>query len=684
MTIGGAETSRTTFTSSQTTTSALMDTTEEDHSSKFRAKKLRTALRVGELSPPPVELDVLEDAFEAADLDPSRYIVTSGLSDPKKAELKDARADLAAALARNGVDPGYRIGEFEADVDAYVKENMDLGDMPSSLYGTFETFTAQLVPVVSYWPQAEVLEAKGYMRENGARARHCRDWKGAVANTREEREKQEDADEGDPDPSDLSGGEITAWIVDQVEADDHFAVGPDGCLYYYEDGCYHAGGDDYLNKRIVEVLDAENMVEENSSYRRTEVQELVEITAPELWDEPRRDRLCLKNGILNLDTGEFEEHGPRKWLSTRQIPIEHDPDAEGGQWRDFLHTVMPGDDPVELGYELMAYLLMPPKGRRRAVYLKGPSQTGKSTFIRNFVEGVMGESTVKSYPLQDLEENDHALAELLGSTLNVCADLPSRPMKGTSIFKQITGGDWMMAEKKYKDPFRFKPHCHLLFSGNGPIKAPDAGEAFWSRWHVVPFDTKVGRETGRHVEEEQLDAALQDPEQLSALLNEILRVLRRVREDGIRERTCMTGALAGMRGHTDNDVPEHSGDSAAPNQHPDTVPEPSISETATDERRGDPGSKNFEKERDSDTGGVCVREESSTKSFSEGDAVRGPDGERGTVMEEIETDPPEYSVRLRGGGGSGVRFPAEDLEPVADDDLTDDGFRSGHGIPWET
>lgn len=62
-------------------------------------------------------------------------------------------------------------------------------------------------------------------------------------------------------------------------------------------------------------------------------------------------------------------------------------------------------------------------------------------------------------------------------------------MEGTSVFKRI-GGDRMTAQRKYEDPFTFAPACHLLFSGNGPV-APGAGEAFWDRWHVIPFEEEV-------------------------------------------------------------------------------------------------------------------------------------------------------------------------------------------------
>ena len=645
------------------------DERSTSQSERFKTRKLRTALRTAGLDPDEsATLSDLRRAFEDADLDPSRFRPASGLSDPKKNEVRNARVDLAISLAERGIDPGYRIDNFRDDVEGMCLNGMELKQLPTEERYDAQSTITSLVSVAAFWDPAEVLQAKSDLRKKGATARFARDWKGTVSETRKQRLREDEDEEDEQDPSDLNGGEITAWIVEQIEQDDHFARGRDGALYYYEGGCYHDGGDRYLNKRIKAVLEEEDMRAESTTYRRNEVRAQLEIDAPQLWETPPRNRLCLKNGILDLDTGEFEEHGPEKWLSTRQIPIEHDPEAEGHQWEDFLDRVFPDDGGAELGYELMAYLLLPPKGRRKAVYLTGDTQTGKSTFIDNFVEAVLGDDGAKRWDLQDLEQNKHAVASLLGATLNVSSDLPSRPMKGTSVFKQITGGDKLMGERKYEDPFVFRPTCHLLFSGNGPIVAPDAGKAFWSRWHVIPFTTYVGEDSRHNMDREKLDAALQDSEELSALLNEILRVLPRVREQGIEERPPMTDALAEMRGHVENDVPEHAGDGAAAESRPPSGPEPSISATTPDSgpETGDtPPSKNFEKETDSDTHGLCVRDRRSTKSFERGKMVRLPGGAIGTIVEQAHDDPPIYVVQLEGSlgeEGEERTCPAADLE----------------------
>lgn len=76
---------------------------------------------------------------------------------------------------------------------------------------------------------------------------------------------------------------------------------------------------------------------------------------------------------------------------------------------------------------------------------------------------------------------------MVGKLANICPDLPSKHLEETSIFKQITGGDTVSAEYKFKDSFDYVPFARLVFSANEPPRSDDAGYAFTQRWVVVPF-----------------------------------------------------------------------------------------------------------------------------------------------------------------------------------------------------
>ncbi len=426
----------------------------------------------------------------------------------------------------------------------------------------------QLVEEVSFLPDEKIMEAKLLLEDAGARVQSLRDWLTMVRDKKKQRQKQEsEAKQKERGPSGMKGGEVTAWIVDRIRETDYFALDRGGALYYYDGGRYRSGGKDYLNRRMMSILDEEGSTSEFSKYRCDEVLHRITTGAPTLWESPPGDRICLKNGIYNLRTGELEPLSP-EWLSTWQVPIAYNPNARGSAWRNLFESTMPADGGASLGFELVSQLIMPASGRRKACYLTGGPNTGKSTLIDNLQGAIVGRTNTTNFALQDLGGKNQR-ACLYGKAMNVCADLPAEPMKGVSVFKQITGGDRISAEHKYKDPFSFTPHCHLLFSGNGPIMAPGAGDAFWDRWLVFPFENDFSKGTGNHVPKHELDARLRNPEQLSALLNDVLPILREGR--GITETPSMKAALERMRSAGEEDkeegepnikLPSYGGDGA--------------------------------------------------------------------------------------------------------------------------
>lgn len=559
--------------------------------------------------------------------------------------------------------PGYSLEDFEDDIQSL---DIDLPAEDSQAKARLEYEASGLIEKVARMDGDDIEQAASFLRVNGARARKCRDWKGTAKEKRREQIQNSEEEEGGANgPQDLEHGELTAWIAGEV--DDHFALDGSGALYYYDSGRYVEGGEDYLNRQIKQILDDAGMTKEFSRYRCEEVRHRVVTEAPELWEDPPRNRVNLLNGILNLETREVEEHGPKKWLSTRQIPIAHDPEAEGTAWEEALSQWMPEDGGAELGYEVIAYNLMPGFGRRKATYLYGGKSQGKSSFLRNVVEGVFGYDGVEHMTLQEIDRDDYAAADLFGTALNVCADLPSEPMEGTSVFKRITGGDRISAQRKYKDRFNFTPHCNMIFSGNGPIIAPGSTEAFWDRWVVIPFRNNdfTGEE---RLSEDELDDRLQDPGELSALLNEVLRVLQKVRQKGVTEHPSMRDALHDIRMHPSNPDPPHIRDSVVKSTKDGQTEAPSeIEDPESGEKRaidgGDPKTQNFEKERGSDTQGQTCgvsKGRSFSKELSGGDRVKKPDGSTGKVQQVR----PDGTVVVESSAGSPTRHNPDALEEV--------------------
>lgn len=138
---------------------------------------------------------------------------------------------------------------------------------------------------------------------------------------------------------------------------------------------------------------------------------------------------------------------------------------------------------------------------------------------------LLGKKNVSNIPWQEIGDK-FKTAELLGKLANVFSDLPSKSIDDTGIFKVVTGEDYLMAEKKNKNPFKFKPFARLVFSCNElPRNYVDRTEGFYRRLIIVPFN--------RQIEKNKIDKALKYKFQREkeGILNWALEGLKRLYEN---------------------------------------------------------------------------------------------------------------------------------------------------------
>ena len=269
--------------------------------------------------------------------------------------------------------------------------------------------------------------------------------------------------------------------------------------------------------------------------------------APELWDAPPLDRVNVLNGILDVSSGKLEPHSP-DFLSTVQINAAWNPGVECPAIDRFVSQVFP-DDAGELFYQLAGLYALPDTRQQKAVMLLGSGSDGKSVALA-LLQEFLGPRNVSAMPLHEFAENPYAAAELHGKLLNLCADLPDRPLRDATLFKRIVDGrlSTIHARRRYGKPFSFRPFARLIFSANRVPESADASYGYLSRWLVVPFDT--------HLDEDQLDPFLIEklttPDELSGLHNHAVAAYRNMLNRGrLTESDSMKSAKAGFSALSD-------------------------------------------------------------------------------------------------------------------------------------
>ena len=339
----------------------------------------------------------------------------------------------------------------------------------------------------------------------------------------------------------------TAAIAEQVSQKAFFATDRAGNLYAFQNGVYRPNAIRVIKKMVKMILQEQGWSRKWSSHKTKEVAEYLAADAPELWDCPPLDQINVLNGLLHLDTKEFSPHSP-DWLSPIQIPVVFDPSAICPKIDSFIQSVFPQDNP-SLAYEMAADIVTPDRSLQKAIALYGAGGNGKSTFLSLLIRFV-GKDNVTGMSLHDLEKNRFASARLYGKLANICPDLPTDCLAGTSIFKAITGEDRLVGENKFCPAFEFTPYSRLIFSTNHLPRTRDSSPAFWDRWLVAPFQ-RTFRGTGRELSRTALDRQLHDPKELSGLLNKVLEVRPSVRQHGFTVSPSMTAALRDYQNEVD-------------------------------------------------------------------------------------------------------------------------------------
>jgi putative DNA primase/helicase len=335
-------------------------------------------------------------------------------------------------------------------------------------------------------------------------------------------------------------------LADLLEDDTHFAGDDGGGLYRFTGGRYEPAHR-WLGREARQQLEDGMATKHWRASAGKDLAHYIWLVAPRLWDQPPADVLNVQNGLLDIASGRLREHDPRH-LSTVQLPVRYDPDATCPHIDQFVRDTFP-EDAFDLAAQMIAFVMLPDPSIQKAILLIGSGGNGKSVWLR-VVQRFLGSENYSTESLQRLEGNRFAVSSLQGKLANICADLPATDLKGSSVFKSVTGNDRLIAERKYHDAYDLSPYCKLIFSANNPPRTPDASEAFFQRWLVINF-SRTFRGEAIEVSSRELDARLHDPVELSGLLNRALAALPRLRANGFSEPLSCLMARDAFRAATD-------------------------------------------------------------------------------------------------------------------------------------
>lgn len=207
------------------------------------------------------------------------------------------------------------------------------------------------------------------------------------------------------------------------------------------------------------------------------------------------------NVMVDLRTGAMRPHSP-DYMSSIQVGVSYDPEAEAPGYLAWLreglrqnhHTDSDVDRLVADIEEVAGTMLDPTRTPSKALFLFGPSRSGKSTFLR-LLKAIAGAANTSAVTLHDLDQDRFAAANLYSRMLNVAADLSSKHVEDLSLFKMLAGEDVINANRKYGQQFEFTNQALIAFSANELPTVSEASRAYAERMKPFEFPNSfAGRE----------------------------------------------------------------------------------------------------------------------------------------------------------------------------------------------
>ena len=196
-----------------------------------------------------------------------------------------------------------------------------------------------------------------------------------------------------------------------------------------------------------------------------------------------------KNGILDLETNTVEPH-KAEVLPSIQIPCNYVADAtldSAPVFSSYLQDLLGNDEQTkEFILEYIGAILsnVPGYKFKKLLMLVGAGNTGK-TQLREFVISLIGECNNISVDLKNLNDS-FGTSPLHNKRLAGCGDMSYAKVGEINILKELTGGDEIFANVKYKPQFSFKYKGLLWYNCNDlPKFGGDTGAHVYDRFVIV-------------------------------------------------------------------------------------------------------------------------------------------------------------------------------------------------------
>lgn len=270
---------------------------------------------------------------------------------------------------------------------------------------------------------------------------------------------------------------LARWVIDK-----YHATFIDGMPAIWMDGSYVVG-EDALKRAITEEEDAV------TEAQRREVVKYISIKCRHL-DKGQADPryIAFSNGVLDIETMGLSPATP-DLLIPNTVPHRWNPGAECPALDKAVSGWACGNRDIETQlWETFGLCLYRGHDLADCPVLSGEGSNGKSTYL-NTLSKVVGEENVSSLDLGKVGERFQSVV-MMGKLANIGDDISNDFISGDklSVVKKAISGDWVGAEYKGGETFRYRPYATQVFSCNNMPRLGDNSGGMYRRFKSIPFD----------------------------------------------------------------------------------------------------------------------------------------------------------------------------------------------------
>lgn len=309
--------------------------------------------------------------------------------------------------------------------------------------------------------------------------------------------------------------EDSGWFRTNAESGNIYAYDP-------ERGVFVADGEG----RLKELLERK-LSKHITNHELKEIVEKVRRRTRGADFNPPDGMVCVANGVLDIDEMRICDHAADYEFQSG-LRVEYDPDAECPGWEEFIESTFDSEAHIKRVQEYVGYTLV--QGRMpvaRALFIAGPRDTGKSVFL-DTVKRLFHDGSIASVTPQHLVDHGWRLAELEGKMVNIRSDIDDEMIENAGLWKEITAGEEIMAERKHEHPFSFRPTVKHIYATNKLPVAQVDDDAFFKRVMLVTATNQVpdGEKVRNMAEKFESEWG-----ELPGILNWAVEGLKRLREN---------------------------------------------------------------------------------------------------------------------------------------------------------